>query len=222
MTVTDDRTDRTAPLPRAVARRYRHRYAVLDVETTGLEPEQGHRILQIAVTHLNARGVVEQSWSSLVDPLRDPGAVDVHGITADRLVGAPTFAQVAPTVAALLAGRVFVAHNARFDWSFVSSEMRAAGVRLPVRDQLCTWKLARRLDLPVANLKLSTLAAHWGIEQIRAHDAVDDTRVLVEVLREELLLAQRGRVELPLVRVAPRGVVGRLLSRLRRAGRGRG
>ncbi|PRY10247.1 exonuclease domain-containing protein [Kineococcus rhizosphaerae] len=218
MTVTDARTDRTAPLPRAVARRYRHRYAVLDVETTGLKPEQGDRVLQIAISLVNARGVVERSWSTYVDPLRDPGVVHVHGITADRLAGAPTFAQIAPTVAKLLAGRVFVAHNARFDWTFIASEMRAAGVALPVRERLCTWKLARRLDLPVENLKLSTLAAHWGIEQIRAHDAVDDTRVLVEVLREELCAAQRGQVELPVVRVAPRGFLGRLLSRFRRAG----
>ncbi|WP_432514312.1 exonuclease domain-containing protein [Kineococcus sp. SYSU DK001] len=209
--------DPTPPLPRAVARRYRHRYAVLDVETTGWEPATGDRIVQIAVCLVDARGVVERSWSSLVDPRRDPGPVDVHGITAERLVGAPTFDQVAPTVAALLTGRVFVAHNATFDWKFIAAEMRAAGVRLPVRHRLCTWKLARRLDLPVPNLKLSTLAAHWGIEQLRAHDAVDDTRVLVEVLREELSAAQRAKVELPLVRVAPRGFLDRLLRRLRRA-----
>lgn len=207
--------DTAAPLPRAVARRYRHRYAVLDVETTGLRPEAGDKVVQVAVTLLDARGVVERSWSTLVDPLRDPGPVHVHGITSERLLGAPTFAQVAPTLAGLLEGRVFVAHNARFDWAFVSAEMRAAGVRLPVRDQLCTWRLAQRLALPVPNLKLATLAAHWGIEQIRPHDAVDDTRVLVEVLREELLVAQRRRVRLPLVRVAPTGLRA-LLARVSR------
>ncbi len=115
------------------------------------------------------------SWSTLVDPQRDPGPVDVHGITRERLVGAPRFAEVAPTVAELLTGRVFVAHNAGFDWKFLRSEMSAAGVPLPSRQRLCTWRLAKQLDLPVENLKLSTLAAHWGIEQVRAHDAVDDT-----------------------------------------------
>jgi DNA polymerase-3 subunit epsilon len=204
--------DTAAPLPRAVARRYRHRYAVLDVETTGLRPDSGDKVVQVAVTLLDARGVVERSWSTLVDPLRDPGPVHVHGITTERLLGAPTFAEIAPTLAGLLQGRVFVAHNARFDWTFVSAEMRGAGVRVPVREQLCTWKLAQRLDLPVENLKLATLASHWGIEQTRAHDAVDDTRVLVEVLREQLVAAQRMRVPLPLVRVAPR----RLRPRLRR------
>ncbi|GAA0323326.1 exonuclease domain-containing protein [Kineococcus aurantiacus] len=209
--------DTADPLPRAVARRYRHRYAVLDVETTGLKPEAGDRIVQIAVTWLDARGVVERTWSSYVDPLRDTGVVHVHGITAEHVAGAPTFTQLAPTVASLLAGRVFVAHNARFDWAFISAEMATAGVRLPVRERLCTWKLARRLDLPVANFKMATLAAHWGIQQLRAHDAVDDTRVLVELLREELAAAQRDRVELPVERVAPPTVLERLLSRLRPA-----
>lgn len=205
--------DPTPPLPRAVARRYRHRYAVLDVETTGLRPEAGDRVVQVAVTLLDARGVVERSWSTLVDPQRDPGPVDVHGITRERLVGAPRFAEVAPTVAELLTGRVFVAHNAGFDWTFLRSEMSAAGVPLPSRQRLCTWRLAKQLDLPVENLKLSTLAAHWGIEQLRAHDAVDDTRVLVEVLREELAAAQRGRVRLPVWRAGRRGVLERLVSR---------
>lgn len=197
--------DPAAPLPRAVSRRYRHRYAVLDVETTGLRPAAGDKIVQVAVTLLDSRGVVERSWSTLVDPGRDPGPTDVHGITAERLVGAPTFPQIAPTLAALLAGRVFTAHNARFDWAFVAAEMAAAGVPLTVDERLCTWKLAKQLDLPVQNLKLSTLAAHWGIDQVCAHDAVDDTRVLVGVLREELTAARRGRVALPMTRVGPKG-----------------
>ncbi|MEZ0494617.1 exonuclease domain-containing protein [Kineococcus sp. TBRC 1896] len=208
--------DPTPPLPRTVARRYRHRYAVLDVETTGLRPEAGDRVVQVAVCLVDPRGVVERSWSTLVDPRRDPGPVHVHGITRERLAGAPVFADIAPVVAELLTGRVFVAHNAGFDWKFLDAEMSAAGVRLPSRERLCTWKLAQRLQLPVENLKLSTLAAHWGIAQLRAHDAADDTRVLVEVLREELTLAQRAKVDLPLVRFAPRGFLPRLLSRLRR------
>jgi DNA polymerase-3 subunit epsilon len=220
MTVPVSTSGTTAPLPRAVARRYRYRYAVLDVETTGLRPEAGDRVVQIAVTLLDARGAVERSWSSLVDPQRDPGPTHVHGITAEHLVGAPRFARLAPTVAELLQGRVFVAHNARFDWKFVTAEMRAAGVELPVRRRLCTWELAQRLDLPVENLKLATLAEHWGVRQLRPHDAEDDTRVLVEVLREELLEAAEQRIELPLVR--PRGVprrtpLERLTALLRRA-----
>jgi DNA polymerase-3 subunit epsilon len=210
--------DTPARLPRAVARRYRHRYAVLDVETTGLHPEAGDRVVQIAVTLLDHRGIVERSWSSLVDPQRDPGPTDVHGITPERLVGAPTFDQIAPTVAELLAGRVFVAHNARFDWSFVTAEMRSAGVDLPVRERLCTWRLAQRLDLPVENLKLATLAAHWGVRQLRAHDAEDDTRVLVEVLREQLVVAAEQGVQLPVVTprgVAPLSLAGRVRARLR-------
>ncbi|NAZ80256.1 DNA polymerase III [Kineococcus sp. R8] len=184
-------------MPTGVSSRYPQCYAVLDVETTGLLPEVD-RVVQIAVTLVDAAGVAERSWSTLVDPQRDPGPVHVHGITRERLRGAPTFDQVAGTVAQLLAGRVFVAHNAQFDWGFLGAEMRRAGEALPVDSRLCTRDLAKRLDLPVANLKLSTLAAHWNIPQHRAHDAEDDTRVLVEVLRRQLSVAAELGLELPL------------------------
>ena len=179
-----------------LAASYPHRYAVLDVETTGFSARRD-RVLQVAVTLLDARGREEGSWSTLVDPECDPGPVHVHGITSERLVGAPRFADVAGYLAGLLVGRVFVAHNAAFDWGFVTAEMARAGQALPVERRLCTRNLARRLDLPVPNLKLSTLAAHWGVVQLQAHDAADDTRVLVEVLRHCLLVAVRHGVEIP-------------------------
>ncbi|WP_432491379.1 exonuclease domain-containing protein [Kineococcus gypseus] len=185
--------------PASFGARYPYRYAALDVETTGFSAGRD-RIVQVAVTLLDEHGAVESSWSTLVDPERDPGPVHVHGITAERLAGAPLFADVAAELAGLLAGRVFVAHNAVFDWGFVAAEMRRAGVALDVEQRLCTRNLAKRLDLPVADLKLATLAAHWRVEQLRAHDAEDDTRVLVEVLRHALRTAAACDLDLPLTR----------------------
>ncbi|GAB7190844.1 hypothetical protein NUM3379_15510 [Kineococcus sp. NUM-3379] len=197
-----------AVLPATAAERYPHAYAVVDVETTGLEPEVS-RVLQVAVTLLAADGTVEHEWSTLVDPRCDPGPVDIHGITAERLRGAPVFADVAPRLAELLAGRVFVAHNARFDWSFLAAEFRRTPHVPDVEHRLCTRALAKRLGLPVPDLKLATLAAHWGVEQRRPHDAADDTRVLVELLRHSLRAADSLGVELPLTPcsepAAPRG-----------------
>ncbi|WP_432498517.1 exonuclease domain-containing protein [Kineococcus auxinigenes] len=187
------------PDPTSIGARYPHRYAALDVETTGFSAAKD-RVVQVAVTLLDEHGQVESSWSTLVDPQRDPGPVHVHGITAERLEGAPLFADVAEQLAGLLAGRVFVAHNAVFDWGFVAAEMRRAGVELAVEQRLCTRNLARRLDLPVPDLKLATLAAHWRVEQLRAHDAEDDTRVLVEVLRHALRAAAACDLDLPLTR----------------------
>ncbi|NAZ85954.1 DUF6318 family protein [Kineococcus indalonis] len=179
--------------------RYPHRYAVLDVETTGFSAGRD-RVVQVAVALVDEHGEVESTWATLVDPERDPGPVHVHGITAERLRGAPLFADVAVELAALLAGRVFVAHNAVFDWGFVAAEMRRAGVALQVEQRLCTRNLAKRLDLPVPDLKLATLAAHWEVRQLRAHDAEDDTRVLVEVLRHALRAAADYDLDLPLTR----------------------
>ncbi|WP_432520636.1 exonuclease domain-containing protein [Kineococcus sp. SYSU DK006] len=196
-------TVESTALRAAVAQRYPHRYTVLDVETTGFSPQRGDRVVQVALTQLDASGAVEATWSTLVDPERDPGPVHVHGITTARLRGAPRFAEIAPVVAEHLAGRVLVAHNAAFDWGFLSVEMQRAGHPFDVEHRLCTLALARRLDLPVPDYKLASLAAHWEVEQLRAHDAEDDTRVLVEVLRHQLRTAADYDLDLPLTRCVP-------------------
>ncbi|GAA4837707.1 hypothetical protein GCM10023221_13810 [Luteimicrobium xylanilyticum] len=189
----------TGPLPAAVARTYSHRYAVVDVETSGLSAAHD-RVLQIAVVLLGPDGAHEGEWSTLLDPGCDPGRTDIHGLTRERLSGAPRFPDVLPILAPLLADRVLVAHNARFDWDFLAHEANRAGATLPVAERLCTLALARRLDLPAANLSLAALARYWRVPQTRAHDAVDDTRVLVEVLRHSLVVAHRVGAPLPLTR----------------------
>ena len=189
-------------LPASVVERYPHAYAVVDVETTGLVPE-ACRVLQVAVTLLAADGTVEHEWDTLVDPQCDPGPVDIHGIDAERLAGAPLFADIAGNLAALLAGRVFVAHNASFDWDFLTAEFRRTPHALDAAHRLCTVDLSQRLALPVPDLRLASVAAHWGVRQIRPHDAADDTRVLVEVLRHSLRAADVLGVDLPLTPVPP-------------------
>lgn len=171
---------------------------MVDVETTGLDPRRD-RVIQIAVTQTDDAGRVERSWTTLVDPRRDPGPVHVHGLDAATLAGAPVYAAVAPQVAELVRGRILVAHNADFDWSFLRAEQRRAGLPLPTRTRMCTVDLSRRLRLPVKDKRLATVAAHWGVTQQRAHDAADDTRVLVEVLQHSLALAAERATELPLV-----------------------
>ncbi|WP_432572184.1 exonuclease domain-containing protein [Kineococcus sp. SYSU DK005] len=196
--------DAPAPdaLPADVAERYPHPYAVVDVETTGMDSATD-RVVQVAVVQLGADGRVEGTWNSLVDPGRDPGPTHVHGITAEALRGAPTFAQVAEQVAGLLAGRVLVAHNARFDWGFLREELTRARTAFQVPHFLCTVTLSRRLRLPVPDVGLAAVAAHWGVVQHRAHDAVDDTRVLTEVFRASLRAAAEQDVELPLTALRP-------------------
>jgi DNA polymerase-3 subunit epsilon len=169
---------------------------VVDVETSGFRP--GHaRVISIAVLALDAGGRVEQSVVSLVNPGIDPGPTHVHGLTAAMLADQPQFADIAGDVIAVLAGRTLVAHNVAFDYAFLAAEAEIAEAELPFDSVMCTVELARRLDLGVDNLRLATLAAHWGVAQTRPHDALDDAQVLAGVLAPALRRAQDRDVWLP-------------------------
>ncbi|MFJ1754256.1 DEDDh family exonuclease [Kitasatospora sp. NPDC088134] len=171
-------------------------FAVVDVETTGLG--RSDRVISAGVYQLDADGEVTDHWYTLVNPERDPGPVWIHGLTSEVLEGAPTFPEIAAEFAERLRGRVMVAHNALFDWNMISREFSRAGLAAPVEQRLCTMVLARDLRLPLPNGKLSSLAAHFGVSQRRAHHALDDARVLAEVFRPSLRLARDGGVPLPL------------------------
>ncbi|MBL1086091.1 DEDDh family exonuclease [Streptomyces actinomycinicus] len=178
-------------------------WALVDVETSGLVPRRD-RVLSVAVVTLGPDGEQTGEFSTLLDPGCDPGPVHVHGLTAERLRGAPTFDQVAERIGDMLRDRVLVAHNAQFDYDFLAHEFARAGTWLPVARRLCTLALNRRVDPPTEDLKLGTLAAHYGVRQLKAHDALDDTRVLAGVLRASLREAARLDVPLPLVPCPPR------------------
>lgn len=92
----------------------------------------------------------------------------------------------------MLRGRVLVAHNAPFDYGFLAQEFQRANVRLPVERRLCTLALNRRLSPATGDLKLGTLAAHYGIKPSKAHDALEDARTLRGVLRGSLQEASRS------------------------------
>lgn len=182
---------------------YAFDWALVDVETSGLVARQ-HRVLSVAVITLGPNGEKTGEFSTLLDPGCDPGPVEVHGLTRERLAGAPTFDQVAGRIGAMLQDRVLVAHNAEFDYDFLAHEFARARMWLPVTQRLCTLALNRRVDPPTEDLRLGTLASHYGVTQIQAHDALDDTRVLAGVLQATLREAARLDLPLPLVRCPPR------------------
>lgn len=193
----------SAPSDLSDLRDYAFEWALVDVETSGLVPRRD-RVLSVAVVTLGPDGEQTGEFSTLLDPGCDPGPVHVHGLTAERLRGAPAFEQVAERIGALLEGRVLVAHNAQFDYDFLAHEFARARLRLPVNRRLCTLALNRRVDPPTDDLKLGTLAAHCGVPRLKAHDALDDTRVLAGVLRASLRAAAGLDLPLPLVACPPR------------------
>ncbi|MFC9185968.1 TerD family protein [Streptomyces cyaneofuscatus] len=184
-------------------RDYAFDWALVDVETSGVIARRD-RVLSVAVVTIGPDGEQTGEFSTLLNPGCDPGPVHVHGLTAERLLGAPTFEQVAGRIGALLQDRVLVAHNAQFDYDFLAHEFARARLYLPVSRRLCTLALNRQVDPPAADMNLGTLAAHYGVEQTRAHDALDDTRVLAGILRATLREAARLDLPLPLVACPPR------------------
>ncbi|MEU3557392.1 TerD family protein [Streptomyces fragilis] len=182
---------------------YFHDWALVDVETSGLRPGRD-RVLSLAVVTLDGNGRRTGEFSTLLDPGCDPGPVHVHGLTRARLRGAPTFEEIAPQVGALLSSRVLVAHNAQFDYDFLAHEFARVRSWVPVSRRLCTLALNRLVAPATPNLKLETLAAHYGVRQERAHDAQDDVRVLTGILRGSLNAAERLGLSLPLLACPPR------------------
>lgn len=168
-------------------------FAVVDVETTGMRASGPDRITDIAVVvvHGNRRELV---YETLVNP-GVPIPLRIQGLTGitDRMVAAaPTFEQVADEVLAALAGRVFVAHNARFDWGFVSAEVRRARCLGLTASQLCTVRLARRLLPQLASRSLDSLSHHFGLENQARHRAAGDALVTAVVLERLLHLAREA------------------------------
>jgi len=170
---------------------HRPGFAVVDLETTGFSPQQ-ERIVEVAVVVLDADGVEQDTFCTLVDPERDPGPTHVHGITVAMLEGAPTFAAVHPYVAALLSGRVVVGHNVdRFDLAFLLEECRRLGddaVPGPVTT-LDTLRVAQAyLDLP-GKARLVDCCDRYSLTWDDHHSALGDARVtaaLLGAMRSEL------------------------------------
>jgi DNA polymerase-3 subunit epsilon len=178
-------------------------WAVVDVETSGFRPGQA-RIVSLAALAVGDDGNVERSIYTLLNPGVDPGPTHVHGLTAEMLDGQPCFSDVVDDVIEVLRGRTLVAHNVAFDYAFLSAEAELVGAELPVDTAMCTVELARRLDLGTENLRLETLAAHWGIAQMKPHDALDDAQVLAQILKPVLVRARERKAWLPVRPVSRR------------------
>lgn len=157
-------------------------YAVVDLETTGLHP-RGQRIVEVAVVHVSPDGDITGTWDTLLNAQRDLGPQHLHGITAAEILRAPTFDQMAGELAALLRGRVLVAHNLRFDAGFLAAEYLRSGYEVPcaVEHGLCTMSLARRY-LPGSGRSLVGCCAAFGITILDAHRASADATAAAQLL----------------------------------------
>jgi DNA polymerase-3 subunit epsilon len=162
-------------------------YAVVHVETTGLSPAKGDRIVEIAIARVDARGRIEDEYATLVNPGRDVGPILVHGISTTEVLDAPTFEEIAGELLARMDGAVVVAHNAAFAERFLAAEFARMGVTLPLNPALCSLWLARR-TLRAPNHRLDTLARVVGLPLADAHTATADARTVAALLPQMLAI----------------------------------
>ncbi len=195
-------------------------FLVVDVETTGISARGGDRVTEVAAVLVQG-GRIEDAFHSLVNPQRSipPYITHLTGISNRMVRDAPRFDEIAGAFAGQVVGRVFVAHNARFDWNFLSAEyQRVADAPLGVlaTAQLCTVRLAKRLLSHLPRRNLDAVAHHYGVVIEGRHRAAGDARATAAVLLGLLRDAERGGVH---NWEALDALLGRRTARARRARR---
>jgi len=155
-------------------------FAVVDFETTGLMPDLNDRVIEVGIVLMNSEGIIEQEWTTLVNPHRDVGATRVHGLQAKDLLDAPDFGDIADQILSFVSGRTVVAHNAVFDMKFLRTELARSGYAISdCPPALCTMKWAGRLT---GAAKLQHVCEALGVKLIDAHSALNDARATAEIL----------------------------------------
>jgi DNA polymerase-3 subunit epsilon len=164
------------------------REIVLDTETTGLDPFQGHRVVEIGCVELLNRIPTGATFQCYLNPERDmpAEAFNVHGLSAEFLKDKPLFSAVADDFLAFLGDSVLIAHNASFDFGFLCHELERCKREALTRDRVIdTIALARRKH-SAGPYSLDALCARYGIDNSKRtkHGALLDAEILAEVYLE--------------------------------------
>ncbi|MFL5634961.1 MAG: PolC-type DNA polymerase III [Gemmatimonadaceae bacterium] len=169
-------------------------YVVVDTETTGGRAWLSDRITEFAAVIVR-NGEIVDVFETLVNPQRSipPFVTRLTNITWDMVKDAPTFERIAPQVLRVLEGNVFAAHNAAFDWRFVTTELSRATGRQIYGRRLCTVKMARKVLPQLSRRSLDHVARYYGVEIHNRHraagDALATAKCLVRMLGD---LTDRG------------------------------
>lgn len=172
----------------------------LDTETTGLDQEKGHRIMEIALlTYDLATGKLEDTWVQRINPERsvDPGAQAVHGISYDDVSSCPKWEDVAAEIARRIGtADLLIAHNMGFDGPFIAAELMRVGVDVPNVHSLCTMENGRWACPDGKSPRLGELCFALGVDYdtSKAHGAEYDVDVTMQCFFRGL---ERGFYQLP-------------------------
>lgn len=164
------------------------RQIILDTETTGLEPTQGHRIIEIGCLEMIDRKFTGRRYHQYINPQRDveQGALEVHGITIEFLRDKPIFTAILEEFMNFIAGAELIIHNAPFDVGFINHELMLAGTKWKTVNDHCrvidTLAMARQLHIGQRN-SLDALCKRYGVDnsQRDLHGALIDVHLLGQV-----------------------------------------
>jgi DNA polymerase-3 subunit epsilon len=179
------------------------REIVFDTETTGLDPYQGHRLIEVGCIELLNRIPSGQTFHRYINPERDvpAEAFAIHGLSAEFLQDKPRFAEVADALVAFIGDAPLVAHNASFDLNFINAELERAGRAAVARDRVVDTLLLARRKHPGSPNRLDDLCTRYSIDNSRRvkHGALLDAEILAEVYLEliggrqaQLILVETG------------------------------
>ncbi|HCU91164.1 MAG TPA: DNA polymerase III subunit epsilon [Gammaproteobacteria bacterium] len=177
------------------------RQIVLDTETTGLDPEAGHRIIEIGCVEIANRRILERRYHQYINPQReiDPGAFEVHGLSSEMLSTKPKFAEIAEEFLEFVRGAELIIHNAPFDIAFLDHEFDRLGDAWGPLDDYCdfidTLVMARDLH-PGQRNSLDALCRRYAVDNTgrEMHGALLDAELLADVY----LSMTGGQVDLQL------------------------
>ncbi|MBO6634653.1 DNA polymerase III subunit epsilon [Parvibaculum sp.] len=174
------------------------REIVLDTETTGISPNDGHRLVEIGCLELFNHVATGKTFHTYVDPERDmpEGAFKVHGLSEEFLRGKPKFADIVDEFLAFIGDDPLVIHNASFDMGFLNAELKKIGrTALPMARAIDTLDIARR-KYPGAQNNLDALCRRFGVDNSgrTKHGALLDSELLAEVYLEMMGGRQPGLV----------------------------
>ena len=181
------------------------RQIVIDTETTGLDPQQGHRIIEFAALELVDRRATGRAVHFRVDPERDidAAATEVHGMTWEDLKSKPKFREVAAEFVDFARGAEWIIHNAPFDLGFLDAELKLAGIACCAEHYarlVDTLALARDL-YPGKRNGLDALCERFGIDN--AHRSIHGALLDAQLLAEAYLAMTRGQESLTIDMATP-------------------
>ena len=161
---------------------------VLDTETTGLEVDQGHRLVEVGAVALSDRKRTDLHFHSYLNPQRsiDEEAEKVHGLSIERLSSEPEFSEIAESFLEFVEGSILVIHNAAFDLGFLNAELKRASSKYPSLEEICDVEdtlLMARTKFPGQRNSLDALANRFEVSGYDRsfHGALLDANILADV-----------------------------------------